>query len=112
MDIEFYLPKKISANSIYSGVHWTKRGKQVKLFRDVNFVAPPPVKEYPVKCHYHFELKGRKLDISNCFYMVKLIEDCLVRKGVLIDDTQKYVSEITVTASKGNDVCKINIEGC
>jgi hypothetical protein len=109
MNIIYNIPLKLSSNSIYAGVHWTKRNKHKQLYRAVPFVASPVV-EYPVVCHYHFELLGRSLDVSNCSYMVKLIEDCLVHKGILKDDTQKYVNKIITTASKGDDVCKIVID--
>ena len=107
--ITFHLPLKISTNKIYAGIHWTQRNKHKELFRAVPFVAKP-VDKYPVKCHYHFELDGRGLDLLNCSYLAKMIEDCLVHKGILKDDSQKYVSEIKITASKGDNVCRIRIE--
>lgn len=109
--ITFHIPLKISANKIYSGGHWGHRQKDKELYRSVPFVAKP-IDKYPVKCHYNFELKDKLLDISNCFYMVKLIEDCLVKKKILQNDNIKFVNEITVTQSqsKEGDTCIITIE--
>lgn len=106
--VKFHIPKKVSSNEIYSGMHWTKRKRIKDLFRKVHFVTKA-IDNYPVKCHYHFQLSGKMLDISNHFFLVKLIEDSLVYKGILQDDSIKYVSEITVTAEKGDDVCLITI---
>jgi hypothetical protein len=107
--IKYHLPKKISANKIYAGGHWIARKKDKDLFRSVLFVANK-VDKYPVKCHYHFEFSKKRLDISNCFYMVKLIEDCLVKKGILINDDPKFINEIKVTQSLGDNICNITIE--
>lgn len=106
--IKFHLPLKISTNKIYAGIHWTERKRHKDLFRRVIFVAKP-VLEYPVKCHYHFEISGRLLDISNLSYLVKLQEDSLVHKGILKGDSPKYVDEVRITQSKGDDVCLITI---
>ena len=108
--IIFNIPKRISTNDICSGVHWTKRNKHKELYRSVPFVASP-VTKYPVTCHYHFKFTGRTMDLTNFTYMVKLIEDALVKKGVLKDDSQKYVAGFSVSAEKANsDICEIIIK--
>jgi hypothetical protein len=43
--------------------------------------------------------------------MLKLIEDALIAKGTLMNDSPKFVSEITTTTEKGvEDVCYISME--
>lgn len=108
--IIFNIPERISTNDIYSGVHWTKRNDHKKLYRGVPFIASP-VTNYPVECHYHFKFTGRTMDITNFSYMVKLIEDALVKKSVLKDDSQKYVSKVSISAEKADsDICEITIK--
>jgi hypothetical protein len=105
----FYLPLKISANTIYSGVHWGTRKKHKEQFRSVNFVCQK-VKKFPVCIDYNFYFKRNCLDTTNTFYMVKLIEDCMVAKKVLPDDSPKYVSKTSVRSLKGDDdYCEILI---
>jgi hypothetical protein len=86
----FHLPVKISTNKIYAGLHWTARKKIKKSFAKVLFVAQP-VTEFPVDVYYNFHLKGKRLDSLNLAFMAKMIEDCIVAKGILTDDTPKYV---------------------
>lgn len=50
--------------------------------------------------HYHFRLRGSRLDISNHAYMQKMCEDALVAAGVLPNDDPKHVGSITITAEK------------
>lgn len=109
MEIIFFIPERISTNKIYSGIHWTKRNAHKDLYQGVPFVAGK-IKKFPVHVTYNFVFKSRLYDVSNLSYMVKLIEDCLVKKGVLPDDSAAYVSGITTTIKKGDDdVCYIEI---
>ena len=109
MEIFFYLPDKISTNKIYSGIHWGVRKKHKTLFKSVPFVASK-VKKFPVHITFDFYFKKYPLDCSNVSYMAKLIEDTLVLRGVIPDDSPKYVSGITMTSKKGDDdMCLINI---
>ena len=102
------IPEKVSLNKIYAGIHFSQR----KVHKDNYHLAvlaskPEPwTGDFPVHVHYHFKLRGNRLDISNHAYMQKMVEDGLVACGVLPDDDQKYVSGITVTAEqikKGED---------
>ena len=108
-EIIFFLPEKITTNKIYSGIHWTKRKKHKDAYRNSIFVSQP-VKTFPVDIVYDFYFTKNALDTTNTSYMAKLIEDCLVKKGVLPDDCIKYVSSSKLYSQKGTDnVCIISI---
>lgn len=88
---------KLSTNIIYAGKHWRTRAKHKEsylllcnIFKNYNFI------EDKIDLHIDFYFKGRALDSSNCSYMGKLIEDCLVHYKVIKDDTIKYVSCFSV----------------
>lgn len=94
---KFYIPLKINGelgtNKIYAGVHWTKRNKdKLSIFLLVRSVIGTKNKafENPVKLKMSFK---SKLDVSNHSYLFKLIEDSLVKLGVLQDDTDKFVKQ-------------------
>lgn len=86
-----------SLNSIYAGIHWAKRKKhadaahwavkEAVLRNGINSIKSPVGLSFtPVLG------KGKRaLDCSNYGYAVKLLEDGLVRAGVLVDDTNQYV---------------------
>jgi len=66
---------------------------------------------YKVNIHFNFYFKGRLLDSSNCSYMAKMIEDCLVHYGVIKDDTTKYVGRFSLESHKGKkDFVTIDME--
>jgi hypothetical protein len=108
MQIIFHIPLELSLNKIYAGGHWSNRSYHKNLYRKVPFTAQP-VTEYPVHCHYHF-IQPNNYDISNLAYQVKLVEDCLVKKSVLKNDSRKYVSGVTITAEQGKEnICRITL---
>ena len=60
----------------------------------------------PFKFIFYF--KSRALDASNCSYMGKMIEDTLVKTGILKDDSPKYIKSVEYE-SKKNDKDKRDI---
>lgn len=105
------LPYKVSTNAIYEGVHWSKRAK----YKDMTRWAMLPViaQLKPVKsCSMLFEFffKKKPLDCSNCSFMAKMIEDCLVEHKIVKDDSPQYVTSITLTSSRGNDEVILTLE--
>jgi hypothetical protein len=104
MNIQFPLPEKVSTNKIYAGQHWTKRKKLADLYH--NSLLPfrkLKAKDYPVNINYIFTFKSKPLDTTNCSYMVKLIEDGLVKNEILIDDSPEYVSFTGIYSQKGEE---------
>lgn len=59
--------------------------------------------EYPVEIHYVFYWKNKPLDCSNQAFLLKMIEDGLVRVGVLTNDSPTFVKKISMTVEKGKD---------
>lgn len=93
-----------STNSIYAGMHWTKRKKQaddahsaiahlVKLSKESPFERPVQISMTPSLG------KGcRSRDVSNYSYAAKLIEDGLVGAGLLAGDEADKVRRWTLNA--------------
>jgi hypothetical protein len=96
------IPEKISLNKIYSGIHFRQRNdhKDDYHFAVMSANPKPYTGDFPIHAHYHFKLRGNRLDISNHAYMQKMTEDGLVACGVIPDDSPKYVNAITITAEK------------
>ena len=102
------IPEKISSNKIYAGQHWTKRKRWADEMHLMVIASniKPYTGPFPVDCSYHFKLKGKLLDSSNTIFMQKLVEDGLVRAGVLPDDSRTYVrwvGALSDKAAKGED---------
>src|SRR3990167_4848572 len=108
MTLKIILPQKVSSNAVYAGTHWAVRKRIADDYHEAVWIA---VKEagwrkgklkltFHVSVVYKFFLPGKQLDISNLGMMCKLIEDGLVREGVLPDDGPEYVKEITLSSGR------------
>ena len=119
MKLTIPIPEKVSLNKIYSGVHFSKRSGHKTAYQVAVRAAKPRPEAfagpYPVHVHYHFRLAGPRLDISNHAYMLKMVEDGLVKCGVLPGDEPKYVGSYSVTGEKiakaGQNEVEVSISG-
>lgn len=86
-----------STNAIYAGVNWRKRKAEADMAHLITKIACKGVPSFnkPAKLiftPFHSPKKGCRLyDCSNYSYAAKMIEDGLVRAGVLINDNVKYI---------------------
>ena len=101
--IEFDIPKKISTNTIYSGVHWATRQHHKDLYIKSFFVIARQITAI-AECDLEFDFyfKSKPLDVDNCSYMTKLIIDCLRHFGKIRDDTPNYIHSIKISSKKSS----------
>lgn len=90
-----------STNSMYAGQHWSKRVQHKRDAKEAVLAALSSLSEKkvftkPVRVELEPRLgKGRRAyDVSNYSYTYKLIEDCLVERGVLVSDAASFVKEL------------------
>ena len=91
-----------SLNKIYAGTHWADR----KPWADAGHAAVwacvinSKIKPVDKPAHLTFtpHIKGRRYDATNYALTVKIIEDGLVKEGILKSDTPKHVTGITINA--------------
>lgn len=62
------------------------------------------ITKFPVIVSYTFIWKSKPLDASNCTYMVKLLEDGLVKSKVIPNDDVSIVSEIQIRSSQDKSI--------
>lgn len=93
-----------STNAIYAGLHWVKRKKAkddaviaVKAAINKADIAWPVVDRVDLVFTPQLGKGVRKRDTSNNSMTAKLIEDALVKCGLLVDDTDEYVRNVTNT---------------
>lgn len=94
----------ISTNIIYAGVHFRTRQSHKDKYKSHTktlFKSLKPI-DHPVDIHFDFYLK-KPLDSSNCSYMGKMLEDCLVEHGVIKDDNYKLVRKVSNISWKGDE---------
>lgn len=69
--------------------------------------------EKPVKLHYLFVEPNGRRDLDNISsFALKVIQDSLVKTGILTDDGQKYIKGFTCNfaVDKGNPHIEVRIE--
>lgn len=101
--IHFTVPlKTVSLNKWYAGTHWTQRKKLAKewhetIYWTVKELGISKVKHYPltirIKCYFKSK---RLIDLSNTCTALKLVEDSLVKAGIIIDDSPKYITRAII----------------
>ncbi len=104
--IKMVVPEKVSSNKAYSGFkHWSIRNNLKDLYHASLLPHKNKIKlkDFPVRITYEFEWKGRTLDTTNQFFMIKMLEDGLVGIGILPDDTPEYVHETISRSRKGTE---------
>ncbi|HNG59623.1 MAG TPA: hypothetical protein PKZ52_07330 [Cellvibrionaceae bacterium] len=90
-----------STNSIYAGVHWDKRRNQkeqamiaLSALGRINPVSKP----VNIEVTPYLGKGKRGYDVSNYSYTYKLIEDAMVKKGILQDDSPQFVRSVKFNA--------------
>lgn len=98
-EMAFVPCKHISTNDIYSGSHFSKRKKQKEVFLD-HFSTSPARRIKPFNKPVNLKFipvigRGvRRFDTSNYSYGAKMLEDCLTKYGIILDDGNDYVKNI------------------
>lgn len=93
-----------STNQIYSGIHWAKRKKAkydaLKATKAAVAGMTPMQRQVDLVFRPRLGKGQRKRDTSNNSMSAKLIEDGLVKAGILADDTEQYVRKVTLEPSE------------
>ncbi len=113
MKFTINIPKKVTANKIYSGIHWGTRKAIVDKYHKALLNCGIKIsrdKDRSKSIITTFYFKNRPLDCSNCFFMAKCCEDGLVRAGILIGDSPKYVKSFTCISKLDKNNPRIEIE--
>ena len=105
---------KLSTNEIYSGKHWRSRQKhkQDYLWLTQSEIKKLKKVESKVNLEFVFYFKSRAIDSSNCAYMAKILEDCLVHYKIIENDDIKCVGQVSLESRKSDnktDYCVLNI---
>ena len=86
----------ISLNEWYTGKHWSKRVKQKNKWWAL-FTILMNGKKFKLDTYKLELVYNSRLDPSNTITMIKLFEDYLVKKKLIIDDNKKYCKGISLT---------------
>ena len=87
-----------STNAIYAGQHWTKRAKEADKAHKAVKALDTDLFLNPVKLMFTPQVGkgGRERDCSNYSYTCKMIEDGLVKQGILSGDEADKVVRFAI----------------
>lgn len=114
------LPKHlvVSLNAIYSGAHWYKRHEIKEGYLALTKGLFAGLKErygaFDEPCEIAFDFSGTRIfDCDNHAFMGKMIQDCLVKAGIITDDTAKHLAKVSYAKSqkqKGQKGVVVSVE--
>jgi hypothetical protein len=107
---DYYL---VSTNKIYSSRHWTYRNKIKKDYAMwfLKYKNKLPKFDYKIDLEFNFYFKNKGYDSSNVSLMGKIIEDLLVKDGVIKDDNRRWVGRVSYVSRKGDEnYCELIIK--
>ena len=91
----------------YSNNRRIRMGKQLKdrLDWELKAAVLTPIAHYPIKVHAHFTFRDHRsaYDLTNTAAAWKLIEDGLVRTGILRNDTLSEINHLSLSAHISSD---------
>lgn len=100
--IKFTIHSRLPSLNDVIGENRANRYKGAKLKKDTEAVIiaeikrqkVQPVTEYPVEVFIRWVEPNRKRDVDNVQSSKKFILDAMVKAGVLVNDSQRYVAQI------------------
>ena len=87
-------------NKVWAGVHWTSRRNIARQGHEMTCVYAKRIRPFENPVHITFQpiVTGKFFDASNYMLTAKIIEDGLVKCGVLEDDGPKFVLSVKLLA--------------
>lgn len=106
MIIEITIPEKVSMNKVKGMNHFVWY-RLAELFHSefADIKGKLKVEKYPVQIQYDWHWTKKPLDSLNSALMCKLLEDGMVKAGILEDDGVEYVRR-SILDSKVSDAYK------
>ena len=111
--IDTDLPKALihSTNKIFAGVHYRKRAKikndYLWWFKSLKIDTGALTLDINNGVYFRYTFifgkSKRCFDCDNCSFMGKLITDCIVKNGIIKDDSPKYIRKVSYESKKGKD---------
>ena len=92
------------------GANNMKKRNQESVIWAIREHKLPKIDKYPIKLNIVWYEPNKRRDIDNVTFAVKFILDAMVEEKVIIDDSQKYVSEISHIVKVDKEDPRIEVE--
>lgn len=87
-----------------------KKDAEIQVIQAIKLSNLKPVQNYPVTLNVTWYEMDRRRDIDNITYSIKFCLDSLVKAKILIDDSQKYVTQINNKVEVDKENPRIEVE--
>ena len=84
---------KKNRSNAYAGAKMKKDNEKIVIYY-IRKSKLKKVEQYPITLKITWYEKDRRRDIDNITFATKFIQDALVKEGILIDDSQKYINKV------------------
>lgn len=68
------------------------------------------IKKYPIKLRITWYEKNKRRDVDNITFATKFIQDALVKQGIIIDDSQKYINQLRHDVKVDKEYPRIEVQ--
>ena len=86
-----------------------KKDTEALIIAEIKRQKVQPITEYPVEVFVRWVEPNKKRDVDNIQSSKKFILDAMVKAGVLVNDSQKYVAQVHDVVEIGNSA-RIDVE--
>lgn len=86
-----------------------KKDTEALIIAEIKQQKVQPVTEYPVEVFIRWLEPNRKRDVDNIQSSKKFILDAMVKAGVLVNDSQRYVEQVYDVVEVGNSA-RVEVE--
>lgn len=86
-----------------------KKDTEAIIIAEIKKQKVQPVTEYPVEVFIRWVEPNRKRDVDNIQSSKKFILDAMVKAGVIVNDSQRYVAQVYDVVEVG-DLARVEVE--
>lgn len=115
---EFIIYGRLDGLNEYTSANRSNRykGSQMKLKNESIVIEAikryqlHKIKKYPIKLKITWYEKNKRRDVDNITFATKFIQDALVKQGIIIDDSQKYMNQLRHDVKVDKEYPRIEVQ--
>lgn len=115
---EFIIYGRLDGLNEYTNANRSNRykGSQMKLKNESIVIEAikryqlQKIKKYPIKLRITWYEKNKRRDVDNITFATKFIQDALVKQGIIIDDSQKYINQLRHDVKVDKEYPRIEVQ--
>ena len=115
---EFIIYGRLDGLNEYTSANRSNRykGSQMKLKNEsivieaIKIYHLKKIKKYNIKINIKCYEKNKRRDVDNITFATTFIQDALVKQGIIIDDSQKYINQLRHDVKVDKEYPRIEVQ--